>query len=92
MLVVYFLIFREDLRSRIVALVGRGHMTLTTKALDDAGRRISRYLIAQFTLNFAFGLVIGLGLLATAHPARAAVGLCRWPIAPHSILRCMDCL
>jgi len=67
-LVVYLLIFREDLRSRIVAVVGRGHLTLTTKALDDAGRRISRYLIAQFGLNAAFGIVIGLGLLAIGVP------------------------
>jgi predicted PurR-regulated permease PerM len=67
-LVVYLLIFREDLRSRIVAVVGRGHLTLTTKALDDAGRRISRYLIAQFTLNAAFGIVIGFGLLAIGVP------------------------
>ncbi len=67
-LVVYLLIFREDLRSRIVAVVGRGHLTLTTKALDDAGRRISRYLIAQFGLNASFGLVIGLGLLAIGVP------------------------
>jgi predicted PurR-regulated permease PerM len=67
-LVVYLLIFRDDLRSRIVAVVGRGHLTLTTKALDDAGRRISRYLIAQFGLNSAFGLVIGLGLLVIGVP------------------------
>jgi predicted PurR-regulated permease PerM len=67
-LVVYLLIFREDLRSRLVALVGRGHLTLTTKALDDAGRRISRYLLAQFGLNAAFGVVIGLGLLIIGVP------------------------
>ncbi|HMC10994.1 MAG TPA: AI-2E family transporter, partial [Pirellulaceae bacterium] len=67
-LLVYLLIFREDLRSRIVALVGRGHLTLTTKALDDAGRRISRYLLAQFGLNAAFGVVIGVGLLVIGVP------------------------
>src|SRR4051794_23539761 len=50
-LVVYLLIFRDDLRSRILALVGRGQLTLTTKALEDADRRISRYLLAQLTLN-----------------------------------------
>jgi len=69
-LVVYLLIFREDLRSRIVAVIGRGHLTLTTKALDDAGRRISRYLIAQFGLNAAFGVAIGLGLWRLASPTR----------------------
>jgi len=73
-LVVYLLIFRSDLRSRIVALVGRGHLTLTTKALDDAGRRISRYLLAQFTLNACFGITIALGLFALGVPHAALWG------------------
>jgi predicted PurR-regulated permease PerM len=67
-LLVYLLIFREDLRSRVLVLVGRGNLTLTTKALDDAERRISRYLLAQFGLNFTFGVVIGLGLTALGVP------------------------
>jgi hypothetical protein len=37
-------------------------MAVTTKALDDAGQRISRYLLAQFCLNVGFGVVIGIGL------------------------------
>jgi predicted PurR-regulated permease PerM len=73
-LVVYLLIFRSDLRSRILALVGRGHLTLTTKALDDAGRRISRYLLAQFTLNVCFGVTIALGLFALRVPHAALWG------------------
>src|SRR5262245_32867463 len=67
-LVVYLLIFKEDLRSRLLALVGRGQLTVTTKALDDAGRRISRYLIAQFALNVGFGVAIGVGLMALGVP------------------------
>src|SRR5207244_12412898 len=62
------LIFREDLRDRVVSVVGRGHLTVTTKALDDAGRRISRYLLAQFGLNAVFGVAIGLGLLVIGVP------------------------
>jgi predicted PurR-regulated permease PerM len=73
-LVVYLLIFRSDLRSRILALVGRGHLTLTTKALDDAGRRISRYLLAQFTLNACFGITIALGLFVLGVPHAALWG------------------
>jgi predicted PurR-regulated permease PerM len=73
-LVVYLLIFRSDIRSRILALVGRGHLTLTTKALDDAGRRISRYLLAQFALNACFGITIALGLFALGVPHAALWG------------------
>jgi predicted PurR-regulated permease PerM len=35
-----------------------------TKALDDAGRRISRFLLMQLVVNSAVGLAVGLGLLA----------------------------
>lgn len=81
-LVIYLLIFREDLRSRSLALVGRGQLTVTTKALDDAGRRISRYLLAQFFLNFGFGIVITIGLLLLGVPHAAlwgfAAGLLRY--------------
>jgi predicted PurR-regulated permease PerM len=75
-LVIYSLIFREDLRSRALSLVGKGHLTLTTKALDDAGRRISRYLFAQFILNAAFGLAIGIGLTLIGIPHAFLWGFC----------------
>lgn len=67
-LVIYLLLNREDLRNRVLSLVGRGHLTKTTKALDDAGRRISRYLLAQFILNLSFGVVIAVGLLLLGVP------------------------
>jgi predicted PurR-regulated permease PerM len=73
-LIVYLLIFLSDLRSRVVALIGRGHLTVTTKALDDAGRRISRYLLAQFGLNAGFGITIALGLSALGVPHAALWG------------------
>jgi predicted PurR-regulated permease PerM len=67
-LVIFFLISREDIRNRMIGLFGQGHVILTTKAVDDAGQRISRYLAAQFFLNLAFGLVIGVGLFLLGVP------------------------
>jgi predicted PurR-regulated permease PerM len=61
-LLIYLLIYREDARSRMLCLFGVGHLTTTTKALDDAGRRISKYLLAQFLLNVGYGVVIAVGL------------------------------
>jgi predicted PurR-regulated permease PerM len=61
-LVVFMLLRREDLRNRAIRLLGAGRITATTKAVDETGRRISRFLLAQFLLNSAFGLVIMLGL------------------------------
>lgn len=62
-LTVYVLIRREDLRNRFIRLVGDGNITTTTKATDEASRRISRYLLMQFLLNIGFGIVITLALL-----------------------------
>lgn len=75
-LVIYLLINREDLRNRLFRLIGQGHMTTTTKALDDAGRRISRYLFMQFMLNAAFGVVIGGGLWLLQVPHALLWGFC----------------
>jgi predicted PurR-regulated permease PerM/methanogenic corrinoid protein MtbC1 len=61
-LTVFMLAGREDLRNRLIGLVGDGHLNLMTQALDDAGSRVSRYLLLQLLINSCFGLVIGLGL------------------------------
>ena len=68
-LLIYTLVERESVRDRLLRLVGQGHMTVTTRALDDAGHRISRYLLAQFALNASFGVVVagGLWLLGLPH-------------------------
>ena len=63
-LVVFMLLKREDLRNRLIRLVSHGQITVMTKALDDAGRRISRFLLMQLIVNATVGLSVGLGLLA----------------------------
>ncbi len=62
LLVVFFLIRREDLRDRFVHLIGRGHLTVTTQALEDAATRVSHYLATQFLLNLSFGVPVAIGL------------------------------
>lgn len=61
-LTVFMLAGREDLRNRLIGLVGRGHLNVMTQALDDAGKRVSRYLLLQLVVNAGFGLIIGVGL------------------------------
>ena len=61
-LVVFMLIEREALRNRLIWVIGNGRMTETTKALDDAGSRISRYLLMQLIVNGSYGMTWGLGL------------------------------
>ena len=60
--VIFFLMQREDLRDRFIRLAGARDLQRTTEGLDDAARRLSRYLLVQTGLNVAFGLMIGIGL------------------------------
>jgi predicted PurR-regulated permease PerM len=61
-LLLFMLLKREDLRNRVIWLFGYGRVTVTTKALDDAGQRLSRYLLMQAVVNGVFGLCLGVGL------------------------------
>jgi predicted PurR-regulated permease PerM len=67
-LVVFMLIQREDLRNRLIRFVGYGRLTFTTTALEEAGQRISRYLLMQTIINSSFGLAVGLALYLIGVP------------------------
>jgi predicted PurR-regulated permease PerM len=61
-LLIFMLIQREDLRNRLIRLIGYGRLTVTTKALEEASQRISRYLLMQSIINTSFGIAVGIAL------------------------------
>ncbi len=61
-LVICMLFQREDLRNRLIRLIGQGRISATTRAMDDAGHRVSRYLLMQLLVNVTYGTVIAIGL------------------------------
>jgi len=61
-LVIFMLLERRQLRDRLLRLIGYGRLAVTTRALDEAAARISRYLVAQSLLNAGYGVTIGIGL------------------------------
>jgi len=67
-LVVFFLMRREDLRDRFIHLMGKGHVTLTTPMLEDAAKRVSRFLSMLFFVNVTFGVAVCLGLYLIGVP------------------------
>jgi hypothetical protein len=67
-LVVFILLEREDLRNRVIRLVGQGQIALTTKALDEATHRMSRYLLVQAISNAAYGVALSIGLFLIGVP------------------------
>ena len=68
---IFVLLQREDLRDRLIRLVGSGDLHSTTLALDDGARRLSRYFLTQLAINSGFGCIIGVGLyfIGVPHPA-----------------------
>lgn len=64
----FMLIKREDLRNRAIRLAGHGQLNVMTQALDDAGRRLSRYLLLQCLVNTGYGVVFGLALYLIGVP------------------------
>lgn len=73
-LVIFMLLKYEDLRNRLIGLIGSGRLSATTKALDDANQRISRYLLMQFLINGSYGLVASIGLFLLGVPYAALWG------------------
>ncbi|MGA9547412.1 MAG: AI-2E family transporter [Rhodomicrobium sp.] len=59
---VFILFYREDLRDRILRLGGTRDLQTTTAAMNDAGKRLSRYFLIQASINGCFGLFIGAAL------------------------------
>ena len=71
---IFMLIKREDLRNRLLRLVGLGQLNMMTQALDDAAQRVSRYLFMQFLVNAGFGTLFATGLYFIGVPNPVFMG------------------
>ncbi|WP_244480776.1 AI-2E family transporter [Mesorhizobium sp. Root157] len=60
--VIFMLLEREDLRDRFIRLVGYSDLHRTTEALQDAGKRVGRYLLMQLVVNTSYAIPITIGL------------------------------
>ena len=72
---IFILLQREDLRDRLIRLVGSADLHGTTLALDDGGRRLSRYFLTQLGVNLGFGCIIGVGLFFIRVPSPELWGI-----------------
>lgn len=73
--VIFMLLYREDMSDRLIRLAGTSHLCATTEVLNDAGQRVSRYLLMQLAINAIHGTVVGLGLWALGLPNAFLWGL-----------------
>ncbi|MER9900000.1 AI-2E family transporter [Mesorhizobium sp. M0130] len=73
--VIFMLLEREDLRDRFIRLVGYGDLHRTTEALQDAGKRVGRYLLMQLVVNIVYAVPIAIGLWVLGIPNPLLWGL-----------------
>jgi predicted PurR-regulated permease PerM len=74
-LVIFMLLERRELRDRLIGLFGQGQLTVTTKAFDEAGCRVSRQLLMQTLVSCVYGVVAGVGLYFLGVPYPLVWGL-----------------
>ncbi|HEX7053309.1 MAG TPA: AI-2E family transporter [Burkholderiales bacterium] len=72
---ILMLIDRENLRERLLALVGAGRLNITTRAMAEAASRVSRYLGMLMVVNACFGIPFGVALYLIGIPNALLLGL-----------------
>ncbi|MGB6969687.1 MAG: AI-2E family transporter, partial [Methyloceanibacter sp.] len=73
--VIFILMQREDLRDRLIRLIGVSDMQRASATMNDAATRLSRYFLRQVMINATFGTFIALGLWAIGVPSPVAWGI-----------------
>lgn len=73
-LLIFILLDRENLRDRVLRLVGQRDVSRTIQGLEDAAEGVSRFFFTQLLLNLTFGVVIGLALWLIGIPHAALWG------------------
>ena len=65
---VFLLLEHESVRDRFIRLAGASDLRATTLVLNDAGARLSRFFVSQFSVNLGVGAAIWLGLAVIGLP------------------------
>jgi hypothetical protein len=67
-LLVFMLLRKRELRNRLILVFGYSRVPTTTRALDEAADRISRYLLMQSMVNSIYGLAVGISVYFVGLP------------------------
>jgi hypothetical protein len=65
---IFVLLERESVRDRFIRLAGPSDLRATTLVLNDAGERLSRFFVSQFSVNLGVGGALWLGLAVIGLP------------------------
>lgn len=72
---ILLLLNRENMRERLIGLIGTRRINVTTQALSEASYRVSRYLYMQLVVNMSFGIPFGVALYFIGIPNAMLWGL-----------------
>jgi predicted PurR-regulated permease PerM len=72
---ILMLLNRENMRERLIGLIGPRRINLTTQALGEASYRVSRYLYMQLVVNACFGVPFAIALYFIGVPNALLWGL-----------------
>jgi predicted PurR-regulated permease PerM len=75
LMLTFTLIYREDLRNRLIRLAGTSDLHRTTTAIDEAGHRLSRLFATQLLINTTTGAFIGAALFLIGVPGALLWGI-----------------
>jgi predicted PurR-regulated permease PerM len=67
-LVVFLLLERKRFRMRFLRLIGHSRIATTTLAIDEAGSKLSGFLLGQLMVNTGFAILLGIGLFLIGIP------------------------
>jgi hypothetical protein len=90
LLTTFMLLKRDDLQGRIIRLIGQGRISATTRAMDEAGTRVRRYLLMQLVINVTYGIPLAIGLYFIGVPNALLWGCAGGRITIHPVHRAMD--
>jgi len=68
LLVIFMLLDRDDIRARLIKLMGQSRISSTTSAMKDASERVTTYLFRLLVVNVGFSLAVFLGLSVIGIP------------------------
>jgi AI-2E family transporter len=72
---ILLLLNRENMRERLIGLVGARKINVTTQALEEASYRVSSYLYMQLVVNACFGIPFAIALWLIGIPNAMLWGL-----------------
>lgn len=73
-LAVFMMLRRDDLRNRLLALLGRTRLSRMTQLIGDSSDRLGRYLLGLLAVNFGFAIAFAVGLYFIGVPYAALWG------------------